>query len=390
MAVLYENGLGVQRDPTRACALYLRRSGEPGPFGHQAMTLLPAIQASMSAEERDLCMSLAVLGFDHRFEPVTFTLDVGHTIDFRLGNQIVVATVAYDGGEKRIDVPFAGAGTVFLPIQHTELASHPARRHFIEIPMWIPKAPGTWAVMWQLFEVVRDGLVHITAAELESAAGARPPIRTSQELRRMAQVRLTDSGQVEWVVTTGPEPRRDLIESIAEQQEMKEDARRRREAEAAVDWTRKRDINRPPALAYGDADGCGSVFVYGWTADRMEALSVRADKTALALSTTPQTFDLTQHPGRLEIAAHVFASPQRGWQFCSDVRVLPEPAQEKWMATSGAVTIELSPPGIRVRHAFMYRATIRITGAEFMSPNGVRVKQTQPITLTAIVGWVSG
>jgi hypothetical protein len=34
-----------------------------------------------------------------------------------------------------------------------------------------------------------------------------------------------------------------------------------------------------------------------------------------------------------------------------------------------------------------YRATVRIVGAEFVSESGVRVRQVQPITLTAMVGF---
>ena len=54
------------------------------------------------------------------------------------------------------------------------------------------------------------------------------------------------------------------------------------------------------------------------------------------------------------------------------------------------VTIELSPPGVDKRAPFMYRATIRITGAEFVNATGGRAKQTAPITLTALVGWMAG
>jgi hypothetical protein len=36
------------------------------------------------------------------------------------------------------------------------------------------------------------------------------------------------------------------------------------------------------------------------------------------------------------------------------------------------------------------RATVRLTGAVFENAEGVRVTQTQPIALTALVGWFSG
>jgi hypothetical protein len=48
------------------------------------------------------------------------------------------------------------------------------------------------------------------------------------------------------------------------------------------------------------------------------------------------------------------------------------------------MTIELSPV-VRVHEPNTYRATIRLTGAEFISASGARVRQSQPITLSTIV-----
>jgi hypothetical protein len=386
MGVLYTNGLGVPRDPVRACALYTGTSGD-GPFGRQTAELFRALYASLSTADRERCLLLSTLGFDHRFEPVTFALDPGHWISFDLGSQSVVATIAYNGHEERMDVALAHFhGSVFLPIQHTELPAEPTRRHFVEFITWATPKRGTWVLMWHLFEVVRDDLLVITTEELATIAAERPPAGQPLDVRRMAQVRLTDSGDAEWAVLVGPHPRSELIESDAERQEVKEHGQRRRAADAAVDWTRVRDLDRRPALAYADAEGCGRVFVYGWSADRTEALTVHADKDALGLSTTPRTFDIARHQSGLEVALHVFESPQRAWQFCSHIRLEPAAVQERWIATGGAMTIELSAPGIRVRSPHWYRATIHIAGAEFVSATGVRVRQTQPITLTAVVG----
>jgi hypothetical protein len=390
MGVLYTNGLGVPRDPVRACALYTGTSGD-GPFGRQTAELFRALHASLSTEDRERCLLLSTLGFDHRFEPVTFALDHGHWIGFDLGSQSVVATIAYNGHETRIDVGLAHFhGSVFLPIQHTELPTEPTRRHFVEFITWATPKKGTWVLMWHLFEVVRDELLVITAEELVTIAAERPPTGPPVDVRSMAQVRLTDTGDAEWAVLIGPHARSELIESDAERQEVKEHDRRRRAAAAGVDWTRARDPDRPPALAYADAEGCGNVFVYGWSADRTEAITVRADKDALGLSTTPRTFDIAQHQGGLELAVHVFESPQRRWPFCTHVRMESPDVQERWIATAGAVTIALSPPEIRVRSPHLYRATIHIVGAEFVSATGVRVRQMQPITLMALVGWGPG
>jgi hypothetical protein len=90
----------------------------------------------------------------------------------------------------------------------------------------------------------------------------------------------------------------------------------------------------------------------------------------------------------LEVVVHVYERPLRSWPFCTDVGM--SEMTEAWRATRGTVAVELSAPGIRGREPNLYRATIRIVGAEFVNSSGVRVKQVRPITLTAIVGWLSG
>ena len=127
------------------------------------------------------------------------------------------------------------------------------------------------------------------------------------------------------------------------------------------------------------------MLLFGWSDDRMEAIAVRADKALLQLSTTARTFDVALQNSGLDLVLHVYKRPVRSWPFCSDIGrpALPE---EIWRATRGSVTIELSPAGIRARAPFLYRARIRIVGAEFVNASGVRVTLQQAITLTAIVG----
>ena len=129
--------------------------------------------------------------------------------------------------------------------------------------------------------------------------------------------------------------------------------------------------------------------MYGWSGDRTEAIAVRADRDTLGLSTTPKTFDLsTQHSG-LELFVHLYAQAIRSSQFCTDVSISTGP-EETWRVVSGTLTITLSPPGIRARAPYLYRATIHLVGAELINATGARVRLPQPVTLTAVVGGFSG
>jgi hypothetical protein len=94
------------------------------------------------------------------------------------------------------------------------------------------------------------------------------------------------------------------------------------------------------------------VHVYGWTADRAEAVIVRAAVAQFGTSIQPATFDLSRESVNVSVEAHVYAAPQPRFNFCSDV-VMPPASDsigpETCRAVAGAITIELSPPGIRAR-----------------------------------------
>ena len=115
---------------------------------------------------------------------------------------------------------------------------------------------------------------------------------------------------------------------------------------------------------------------------------MHADKELLQISSAG-TFDLATPTAGLDVRLHVYERAMQSWPFCTDVG-MSGLVEEVWRPTRGTVTIQLSPGGFPVRAPHRSRATIRISGAQFVSPAGVRVDQTQPITLTAIVGWVSG
>jgi hypothetical protein len=392
MAVLYESGLGVSQDRLRACALFMRASNDhQSPLGTAATALVRARQRDRDAFSA--CNWRASVGFDDRFEPVTFMLDQEHWIAFDLKG----TTIAYRGVEQRIDVPLVSGPVRFVSIRHAELAAGPTfstRRHFVDMFKWLPLAQArTWSLRWELIEVVRDALVPVTSQQLITATGDEPPVRGALDLESLVRLRVNDAGDPEFSVLTGATPRTAVVESDAEREAWKrlsaQQSRARQDA-ARADPKRVFDVHRRPSLAYpaDAADGCGSAFVYGWTADRTEAIAVRADKELLQIS-TEGTLDLARQTVGLDVRVHVYQRAMPSLPFCTDVG-MPDVVEDVWRPTRGTVTVQLSPAGLPVRAPGRSRATIRISGAQFVSPDGVRVDQTQPITLTAIVGWFPG
>jgi len=382
---MYETGLGVPPDPMRACAHYVRGSIEPsGALRDASQSLVRWMSHRMDEEAFADCLIYANLGFDTRFRPETYSLEAGHWISLDLRG----ATITYNGKETRTHLDLGVHGAVFLPLQHTELmvgSSRSTRRHFIEVFMWVPSNKQEWTLLWRLFEVLPDKLEPITAEQVATADTPEPPVEPAFDVRQFVELRVNDSGEAEWAVLKGPHEGSDVIATEAERQAAAAESRAQKDAEARVDWTRVADVHRNPSLAYQAAEGCGNLFVFGWSADRTEVIAIRANKDLLALSTGPLAIDSVTHKNDLNVTVHAYERPLRSWPFCTDV-VMSGSTEEIWMMVRGTVTITLSPPGVVKRAPDLYRATVQITGGQFMSSSGATVTQTAPITLTAVAG----
>jgi hypothetical protein len=233
MGMLYDNGQGVEADAIRACAMYVRASSEStSPFGVQASALVRLFRGSHSREAFEDCTLLASIGFDHRFQPVTFTLEPDHWIAWDAGGY----TISYKGTSRRSQGIFGRNGPVYLPLQHAVLSVGPLRsirRHFIEMFTWTPNNDRqAWTLEWTLFEVVRDNLMAVTSQQLETIPGQQPPSSTSFDARQLVSLRVNDGGDPEWAVLSTANPRSAVIPSEADRLAQRERERARSEAEA--------------------------------------------------------------------------------------------------------------------------------------------------------------
>ena len=136
-----------------------------------------------------------------------------------------------------------------------------------------------------------------------------------------------------------------------------------------------------------DAEGCGFVEVYGWTADRAEAVVVSLDGSELGLTGSPAVFDLSRQLVNVSVAVHVYDMPRYQFDFCSDVRPPPDwVGPEVWRAVAGTMSLEFSPPGIRAQR----RATVTLSNVVLRNSAGRTLSVSQPVRLTAVVGSIGG
>jgi hypothetical protein len=190
-------------------------------------------------------------------------------------------------------------------------------------------------------------------------------------------------------VLKGPRQMTRRIETDAERREARETAAARDAELRAVDWKARREVSRQPTMNYTGAEGCGDIEMYGWSADRAEAVVVDVAGSSLNLSTQPATFDLSRESVNISVNVHVYDQAQRRFEFCTDVGRVFGPGSiepEIWQAVAGTITIESSTPRIRAPR----RATITLSNVTLRNSAGATVRITRPVKLTAVVGAVFG
>jgi hypothetical protein len=247
-------------------------------------------------------------------------------------------------------------------------------------------------LFWYLSEVVRDQIVSVdTLGPLVTSDGDAPPPRDSVDVREYVELRVNAEGRAEWAALKEPLARTQVIESDAERREIRDESLARDRALKAVDWQKRLFVGRTPTLAYVDAEGCGNIQMYGWSADQAEALVVRGT-TTIGSSPQPVTLDIARPSAGLSIDVYMYAAAQR-FDFCSDAKSPQNPdlpGPEIWHAVSGEITIDLSPPGVRSRMPDLRRGTVTLTNVVLKNSAGKTLNVGRPVMLSALVRSVGG
>jgi len=383
LGTLYDAGRGLPLDPMRACALYsMAGFDRSSVFADAAGTLVKRMFRTNGAEWYAECGMLAMLGIDHHFEPVTFELGPRHSIEWTLRG----ATTTYGADVRKFPFPvnLAPRGALFLPLVQTDVPAADAGSpplHFVQLAFWEPKG-NAWSLHWFLYEV--SGLeLNLAATEesLAKAASREQAAANRTDLRELVDLKANAQGRPAYTIRSEAAAKTVLIETLTEKRDLRAREDARKAADARVDWKAEQDPARVPKMQYVDAAGCQLPFVWAWTGDRAEALTLRHDR-ASDQRFTGGSFAIGQSGG-VQVAIHVYQRAVRD-PFCDDT-ASGQPSETLWHAVSGTVTVEFSPPGVVARQPDARYATFRITGAEFVSTTGARVRPSSPIAFTTLI-----
>jgi hypothetical protein len=210
MATLYASGNGVPRSDLKACGLYLSASTPANPLMNQALELVRTFQEQSVRASVQLCTPIRADDYG-QLPSASFDLGPDHRITMDRSG----ATISYRGTQGQAHWDMGGAGWVFLPPQHVELiVSRPvtATRHFILFFVWWPEASdrSVWSLGWILHEAIGPDLPPVTGEKrLTTLAAPQPP--ASFDVESVAGVRLNQSGEAEWFISTGSHPRSAVI-----------------------------------------------------------------------------------------------------------------------------------------------------------------------------------
>lgn len=378
MSMAYAEGLGVRRDAVRACALRVRALAITRPLALALERLNTHAMAAFSPEQLAECLMRSAAGFDLEFAHTTVTLAPGRWVglDLSAPDAAIMATITTPAGEWRHTVTGVSPGLRVMPVRHTALqvgGHSPGRRDFLELFAWMPNEPSGWRLHWIVREVLDEDLVDVLTEQVMTTAASEPPVLDRGALERLARVHVGASGEAEWEIRRGAQTRTDIIPPHAERLEIAAEARARREAEASVDWKRNDNAFRAPRFTYtpAAAGGCRAVFVYAWSADRMESITL--DIRAPLPPGVSAVFDLASG-APVAVTTTVFESPQGQPGYCSDVSIDDGRLRATWRAVRGRLTVTRSAEGIRVSQPGMSRVVIDIDQAEFASDTGGRLK----------------
>jgi hypothetical protein len=161
---------------------------------------------------------------------------------------------------------------------------------------------------------------------------------------------------------------------------------------AAASCTEVAGVRRPTfAYVKEQEGGCGYLFFYKGTKDRIEVLWASVNKKKLKLPDKgSKSFDLASSLDGLTVAVDLWKAPPRFSAYCNDIG--PDTTREAiWKAKKGKVTITVFEPEDK-QHSGRgnYRANLKLEGVVFEDDAGHQAILKEESITNVLVGWYAG
>jgi hypothetical protein len=161
--------------------------------------------------------------------------------------------------------------------------------------------------------------------------------------------------------------------------------------------TRPEDAQVPqirPRFTYEKKVGCADLAFHAHDVTRTEFLQIEADFQAMSSPSRVTVFNLADAPRDVKVSVTLYNHPEVNQPNCSDMFVreigAPPLVAVVWPAMAGRLVVERGPTGINPDEPSLFHAKLRLEGAVFRGPNGIRAEMPAPFVWEGDVGWYAG
>jgi hypothetical protein len=134
---------------------------------------------------------------------------------------------------------------------------------------------------------------------------------------------------------------------------------------AVVACTIAQEPSKNPISFSGRYSGCADIFVFRATEDKTKVIVVDAGKSALNVSSTPQTFDIASNTG-LKVYMDDFGTSEYSG-YCTDEFIEGAPKPLRIPATGGKVTIYIAERSEQP-NKHLHRVSVELRDVSFQAP----------------------
>jgi hypothetical protein len=136
-----------------------------------------------------------------------------------------------------------------------------------------------------------------------------------------------------------------------------------------------------PSLAYIEASGCEGLFLYAWNAARTEVLTVRVDRSRVALADGATTFNLMTAGDAVAVRIELTGARRETMPYCSESGQASGDRPSIWLVKGGTLKVMFR----RRAAAPVTPVSVMLDDLVLVSPDGVATRGRRTVRFTAAI-----